>query len=186
MEFNFKKITIMKKENAKPRFADNDLDQTINCLDYLNKKNDKDMHVLPKFAKLTFYNKQIHYKPGSTKGVACTMHCVLHFDLPDFLNCEMLNNFYEGGQHFNVTGVSHCADEDPFDLNKGILIAQAKAENEGYRVAREMCKVAMKTLDNVVKAFKRSIPDFDRYIGHNKDFIEKIADNKINVKTRRI
>jgi hypothetical protein len=175
-----------KKEIAKPRFADNDLYPTLNGLDYLNRKNEYDEHVLPKFARLTFGEKKIHYKPGTCKGVACTIHCVLHFDLPDYLNCEMLNNFYEGGQHFNVTGVSHCADEDPFDLTKGVLIAQAKAENEAYKVAKAMCVTAMKTLDNVVKAFQRSIPDFDRYVEHNKEFIEKVVDDKIKIKKRII
>lgn len=169
----------MKKNVTKPRFADNDVYPFVKKLDYLNKKNENDQHVLPKFARLTFCDRQIHHKPGTLKGVACTMHCRLSFDLPDYIDCEILNNFYNGGQHFNVTGVAYCADDDPFDLNKGRLIAQAKAENEAYRVAKAMCTVAIEQLDNVVKALQRSIPNFDNYIEHNKSFIEKVADDKL-------
>jgi hypothetical protein len=168
----------MKKNVTKPRFADNGVYPFVKKLDYLNKKNDKDQHVLPKFAKLTFLGREIHHKTGTTKGVACTMNCRLNFDLPDYLDCEMFNNFY-GGQHFNVTGVAYCGEDDTFDLEKGRLIAQAKAENEAYRVAKAMCTVAIEQLDNVVKALQRSISNFDKYIEHNKTFIENVADGKL-------
>ena len=168
----------MKKNVTKPRFADNDVYPFVKKLDYLNKKNDNDQHVLPKFAKLTFLDREIHHKDGNTKGVACTMSCRLTFDLPDYLDCELFNNFYRCGQHFNVTGVAYCADDDSFDLNKGRLIAQAKAENEAYRVAKAMCTVAIEQLDNVVKALQRSVPNFEKYIEHNNTFIEKVADDK--------
>ena len=167
----------MNKNVTKPRFADNRVYPSVKKLDYLNKKNEFDEYVLPKFARLTFFNRQIHYKPGSTKGVACTMACILRFEIPDYVDCEILNS-YRNGQYFNVTGVAYCHDDDPFELNKGRLIAQAKAENEAYRVAKAMCTVAAQQFDNIVKALQRSIPNFDNYIEHNKKFIGDVADDK--------
>ena len=171
----------MKKNVTKPRFADNTVYPFVKNLDYLNKKNKNDDHVLPKFARLTFEEKKIHYKDGA-KGVACTIHCCLHFELPEYLNCELLNNFYCCGQHFNVTGVAYCSKDDEFKLERGRLIAQAKAENEAYRIAKAMCVVALEQLSNVCKALERSIPNFDTYAEHNKEFIDKVADGKIKIK----
>jgi hypothetical protein len=76
---------------------------------------------------------------------------------------------------FEVTGVAICSDDDTFDLNKGKLIASAKAENEAYRVARNMLKTMLQQYENFLIGVRSQLDMFESFSKHNNDFIERVV-----------
>ena len=71
-----------------------------------------------KFAKLTFLGKDVIHKPGS-KDVACKLYCLVTFDVPEYWR-----NLLTEQTGFTVVGVSHCSDDDDFNLEKGKKYSQ--------------------------------------------------------------
>ena len=83
--------------------------------------------------------------------------------------------------YFHVVGVAVCS-EDKFDLGKGKLIAQAKAENEAYKVGKNMLATIQQQLFNFAQALYTPIEQLDNYKLHNDKFIGKVIDGEIKPK----
>ena len=81
-----------------------------------------------------------------------------------------------------MVGVAVCSDDDKFDLGKGKLIAQAKAENEAYKVAGNMLAELKKQLNNFAQSLDHPIASLEEYRSHNDKFIDKVIDGEINPK----
>lgn len=131
-----------------------------------------------KVAKVVFEDKIITHKEGS-KNVTCKVSCYIHFDIPtEWKALLTLDNY----TRFTAIGVAKCADDDTFDLGKGKLIAQAKAENNAYKIAKRM----INTLRQQLQAFNYSLAYptalLDTYTEHNEKFIEKVVDDEIKPK----
>ena len=84
--------------------------------------------------------------------------------------------------YFTVVGVAVCSDDDKFDFGKGKLIAQAKAENEAYKVANNMLAALKQQLSNFAKALDTPMAALEEYQSHNDKFIDKVIDGEINPK----
>lgn len=131
-----------------------------------------------KVAKVVFEDKIITHKEGS-KNVTCKVSCYIHFDIPtEWKALLTLDNY----TRFTAIGVAKCADDDTFDFGKGKLIAQAKAENNAYKIAKRM----INTLRQQLQAFNYSLAYptalLDTYTEHNEKFIKKVVDGEIKPK----
>ena len=129
-----------------------------------------------KFVKVNFIKKKTSHKEGS-KNVVCTIDCIIKFDIPFYWENMLTKRAY-----FTVVGVAVCSDDDKFDLGKGKLIAQAKAENEAYKVAGNMLAELKRQLNNFAQALDHPIASLDEYQLHNDKFIDKVIDGEINPK----
>ena len=83
---------------------------------------------------------------------------------------------------FDVVGVAVCAESDKFNLGKGTLIAQAKAENEAYKTANNMLAELKRQLDNFSMALDQPIANIDEYKLHNDKFIENVIEDRVKPK----
>lgn len=126
-----------------------------------------------KFVKVNFIEKKTSHKEGS-KNVVCTIDCVIKFDIPFYWENSLTDRAY-----FTVVGVAVCSDDDKFDLGKGKLIAQAKAENEAYKVASNMLTELKNQLSNFAQALDQPISALAEYQSHNDKFIDKVIDGVI-------
>ena len=126
-----------------------------------------------KFVKVIFTGKKTSHKEGS-KNVVCTLDCMIKFNIPVYWKNELTDCAY-----FTVVGVAVCSDDDKFDLGKGKLIAQAKAENEAYKVAGNMLAELKRQLNNFAQALDNPISSLEEYKSHNDKFIEDVIDNVI-------
>ena len=126
-----------------------------------------------KFVKVNFIKKKTSHKEGS-KNVVCIIDCMIKFDIPFYWENSLTECTY-----FTVVGVAVCSDDDKFDLGKGKLIAQAKAENEAYKVAGNMLAELKKQLNNFAKALDRPIASLGEYQLYNDNFIDKVIDGSI-------
>ena len=126
-----------------------------------------------KFVKVIFTDKKTSHKEGS-KNVVCTIDGMIKFDIPFYWENMLTKRAY-----FTVVGVAVCSDDDKFDLGKGKLIAQAKAENEAYKVAGNMLAELMRQLNNFAQALDNPISSLEEYKSHNDKFIEDVIDNVI-------
>ena len=126
-----------------------------------------------KFVKVNFIEKKTYHKEGS-KGVACKIDCMVNFDIPSYWENTLTENAY-----FTVVGVAVCSDDDKFDLGKGKMIAQAKAENEAYKVAGNMLAELKKQLNNFAQALDQPIASLDEYQSHNEKFMNKVIEGEI-------
>lgn len=126
-----------------------------------------------KFVKVNFIEKKTSHKEGS-KNVVCTIDCMIKFDIPFYWE-----NILTDRADFTVVGVAVCSDDDKFDLGKGTLIAQAKAENEAYKVAGNMLAELKKQLNNFAQALDQPIASLEEYKSHNDKFIDKVIDGVI-------
>ena len=129
-----------------------------------------------KFVKVNFIKKKTSHKEGS-KNVVCTIDCMIKFDIPFYWENSLTECTY-----FTVVGVAVCSDDDKFDLGKGKLIAQAKAENEAYKVANNMLAALKQQLSNFAKALDNPMAALEEYQSHNDKFIDKVIDGEINPK----
>ena len=129
-----------------------------------------------KFVKVIFTGKKTSHKEGST-NVVCTLDCMIKFNIPVYWKNELTDCAY-----FTVVGVAVCSDDDKFDLGKGKMIAQAKAENEAYKVAGNMLAELKKQLNNFAQALDNPIASLEEYQSHNDKFIDKLVDGEINPK----
>lgn len=121
-----------------------------------------------KFVKVNFIDKKTYHKEGS-KNVVCKIDCAIKFDIPFYWENRLTECAY-----FTVVGVAVCSDEDKFDLGKGQLIAQTKAENEAYKVAGNMLAELKKQLNNFAQALDQPIASLVDYKSHNDKFIDKV------------
>ena len=126
-----------------------------------------------KFVKVNFIEKKTSHKKGS-KNVVCKIDCTINFDIPFYWENSLTKFVY-----FTVVGVAVCSDDDKFDLGKGKLIAQAKAENEAYKVAGNMLAELKRQLNNFAQALDNPISSLEEYKSHNDKFIEDVIDNVI-------
>ena len=126
-----------------------------------------------KFVKVIFTDKKTSHKEGS-KNVVCTIDGMIKFDIPFYWENMLTKSAY-----FTVVGVAVCSDDDKFDLGKGKLIAQAKAENEAYKVAGNMLAELKKQLNNFAQALDNPISSLEEYKSHNDKFIENVIDDVI-------
>ena len=126
-----------------------------------------------KFVKVIFTDKKTSHKEGS-KNVVCKINGVIKFNIPVYWMNKLTNYAY-----FTVVGVAVCSDDDKFDLGKGKLIAQAKAENEAYKVAGNMLAELKRQLNNFAQALDNPIASLEEYKSHNDKFIEDVIDNVI-------
>ena len=126
-----------------------------------------------KFVKVNFIEKKTSHKEGS-KNVVCTIDCVIKFDIPFYWENRLTECAY-----FTVVGVAVCSDEDKFDLGKGQLIAQTKAENEAYKVAGNMLTELKKQLNNFAQALDYPIASLKEYQLRNNNFIDNVIDDVI-------
>ena len=126
-----------------------------------------------KFVKVNFIEKKTSHKEGS-KNVVCTIDCMIKFDIPFYWE-----NTLTQCANFTVVGVAVCSDDDKFDLRKGKLIAQAKAENEAYKVAGNMLAELKKQLNNFAQALDHPIASLEEYKSHNDKFIDNVIDGVI-------
>ncbi len=126
-----------------------------------------------KFVKVKFIEKKTYHNEGS-KNVVCTLYCRIKFDIPFYWENDLTK-----GSYFTVVGVAVCSDDDKFDLRKGQLIAQAKAENEAYKVAGNMLAELKKQLSNFAQALDQPITSLEEYQSHNDKFIDKVIDGTI-------
>ena len=126
-----------------------------------------------KFVKVIFTDKKTSHKEGS-KNVVCKINGVIKFNIPVYWMNKLTNYTY-----FTVVGVAVCSDDDKFDLGKGKLIAQAKAENEAYKVAGNMLAELKRQLNNFAQALDNPISSLEEYKSHNDKFIENVIDDVI-------
>ena len=126
-----------------------------------------------KFVKVIFTDKKTSHKEGS-KNVVCTIDGMIKFDIPFYWENMLTKSAY-----FTVVGVAVCSDDDKFDLGKGMLIAQAKAENAAYKVAGNMLTELKKQLNNFAQALDRPIASLGEYQLYNDNFIDKVIDGSI-------
>ena len=126
-----------------------------------------------KFVKVIFTGKKTSHKEGS-KNVVCTIDGMIKFDIPFYWENSLTKIVY-----FTVVGVAVCSDDDKFDLGKGKLIAQAKAENEAYKVAGNMLAELKRQLNNFAHALDRPIASLGEYQLYNDNFIDKVIDGSI-------
>jgi hypothetical protein len=167
----------MKKINN--QFATNVLYPTVKKNRKFGEFTDKNgVRRFHKFVKVTFVNKHTSHKDGSP-NVVCTLDCMLTFDLPDYMINALM---YAPETNFQVVGVAVCSSEDDFNLEKGKLIAQAKAENEAYRVAGNMLATLKNQIDNLSEALNKPMDDLVEYRKHNETFIDKVIDGEIKPK----
>ena len=129
-----------------------------------------------KFVKVIFTGKKTSHKEGS-KNVVCTIDCMIKFDIPFYWENMLTKRAY-----FTVVGVAVCSDDDKFDLGKGKLIAQAKAENEAYKVANNMLAALIQQLINFAQALDIPMAALEEYQSHNDKFIDKVIDGEIKPK----
>ena len=129
-----------------------------------------------KFVKVIFTDKKTSHKEGS-KNVVCTIDGMIKFDIPFYWENMLTKRAY-----FTVVGVAVCSDNDKFDLGKGKMIAQAKAENEAYKVAGNMLAELKKQLNNFAQALDNPISSLEEYRSHNDKFIDKVFDGEIKPK----
>jgi len=99
---------------------------------------------------------------------------VIKFDIPFYWENVLTENAY-----FTVVGVAVCSDDDEFDIRKGKLIAQAKAENEAYKVAGNMLAELKKQLNNFAQALDYPIASLKEYQLRNNNFIDNVIDDVI-------
>ena len=166
--------TIMSQKNkqskSKKQYADNFYYPFVNPnITYGFYKTSEGDIRKSKFIKLSFQRKDIYHAENS-KSVVCKLKCYLSFNVPDFMVTEMMKF-----TSFEVTGVAICSDDDTFDLNKGKLIASAKAENEAYRVARNMLKTMLQQYENFLIGVRSQLDMFESFSKHNNDFIERVV-----------
>ena len=126
-----------------------------------------------KFVKVIFTGKKTSHKEGS-KNVVCTLDCMIKFNIPVYWKNELTDCAY-----FTVVGVAVCSDDDKFDLGKGKMIAQAKAENAAYKVAGNMLAELKKQLNNFATALDHPIASLSEYQLYNDNFIDKVIDGSI-------
>ena len=126
-----------------------------------------------KFVKVIFTDKKTSHKEGS-KNVVCTSDGMIKFDIPFYWENMLTKSAY-----FTVVGVAVCSDDDKFDLGKGKMIAQAKAENEAYKVAGNMLAELKKQLNNFAQALDNPISSLEEYRSHNDKFIDNVIDGEI-------
>ena len=126
-----------------------------------------------KFVKVIFTDKKTSHKEGS-KNVVCTIDGMIKFDIPFYWENMLTKSAY-----FTVVGVAVCSDDDKFDLGKGKMIAQAKAENEAYKVAGNMLAELKKQLNNFAQALDNPISSLEEYRSHNDKFIDNVIDGEI-------
>lgn len=129
-----------------------------------------------KFVKVEIKEKKIYHKEGS-KNVVCKINGVIKFNIPVYWKNKLTNYAY-----FTVVGVAVCSDDDKFDLGKGKLIAQAKAENKAYKVAGNMLAELKKQLNNFAQALDHPIASLSEYQLYNDNFIDKVIDGEIKPK----
>ena len=129
-----------------------------------------------KFVKVIFTGKKTSHKEGS-KNVVCTIDGMIKFDIPFYWENMLTKRAY-----FTVVGVAVCSDDDKFDLGKGMLIAQAKAENAAYKVASNMLTELKKQLNNFAQALDNPISSLEEYRSHNDKFIDRVIDGEIKPK----
>lgn len=132
-----------------------------------------------KFIKLIFVERSFHYSE-SLNTIVCKLSCKLNFNIPQYWK-NLLTEWTE----FDVTGIAICSKEDKFDINKGIAIASAKAEIEAYKVAKNMLKVIKKQMAEFSKCLETPIEKFDKYVTNNIDFINKVVDGEIEIKSKQ-
>ena len=126
-----------------------------------------------KFVKVIFTGKKTSHKEGS-KNVVCTIDGMIKFDIPFYWENMLTKRAY-----FTVVGVAVCSDDDKFDLEKGKMIAQAKAENKAYKVAGKMLAELKRQLNNFAQALDNPISSLEEYRSHNDKFIDKVIDGEI-------
>ena len=126
-----------------------------------------------KFVKVIFTGKKTSHKEGS-KNVVCTIDGMIKFDIPFYWENMLTKRAY-----FTVVGVAVCSDDDKFDLEKGKMIAQAKAENKAYKVAGKMLAELKRQLNNFAQALDNPISSLEEYKSHNDKFIDKVIDGEI-------
>ncbi len=167
----------MKKELQK--FADNEtfkeVKNTRSFGTFVDKNGEVKSH---KFAKLVFLSKETYHKEGS-KNVVCKLSCYLNFDIPYYWQTVLTNSY---NNSFTVTGIATCSDEDEFDIKKGKIIAQVKAENAAYRTAEHMIETIQEQLYNFGNALTDPLINLKNYQEHNKNFIEKVINDEITPK----
>ena len=129
-----------------------------------------------KFVKVNFIEKKTSHKHG-TNQVVCKIDCQIKFDIPAYWRNDLTDCAY-----FTVVGVARCSDDDEFDLGKGKLIAQAKAENEAYRVANNMLAALKQQLINFAQALDNPMAALEEYQLHNDKFINKVIDGETKPK----
>ena len=129
-----------------------------------------------KFVKVIFTDKKTSHKEGS-KNVVCKINGVIKFNIPVYWMNKLTNYAY-----FTVVGVAVCSDDDKFDLGKGKMIAQAKAENKAYKVAGKMLAELKRQLNNFAQALDHPIASLDEYQLYNDKFIDKVIDGEIKPK----
>ena len=129
-----------------------------------------------KFVKVIFTDKKTSHKEGS-KNVVCTIDGMIKFDIPFYWENMLTKRAY-----FTVVGVAVCSDDDKFDLGKGKMIAQAKAENKAYKVAGKMLAELKRQLNNFAQALDNPISSLEEYKSHNDKFIDRVIDGEIKPK----
>ena len=156
------------------KFANNPIYNEVKKNENYGMFKDADGTLRPhKFVKVKFINKKTSHKEGS-KNVVCKIDCMIDFDIPFYWE-----NSLTGCTHFTVVGVAVCSDDDKFDLGKGKLIAQVKAENEAYKVAGNMLAELKKQLNNFAQALDQPIASLEEYKSHNDKFIDNVIDGVI-------
>lgn len=167
----------MKKELQK--FADNKTFKDVKNTRSFGTFVDRNGEIKPhKFVKLVFMGKKTYHKEGS-KNVVCKLSCYLDFDIPYYWKTVLTN---ARDTMFSVTGVATCSDEDQFDIKKGKIIAQVKAENAAYRTAEHMIETIQEQLYNFGNALKDPLTNLKNYQDHNNNFIEKVINDEIKPK----
>lgn len=155
--------------NINEKFANNPIYKKVKKNENYGMFKSADGTLRPhKFVKVNFIDKKTSHKEGS-KNVVCTIDCAIKFDIPFYWENRLTECAY-----FTVVGVAVCSDDDKFDLGKGQLIAQAKAENEAYRVAGNMLTELKKQLNNFAQALDQPITSLENYKSHNDKFIDNV------------
>ena len=129
-----------------------------------------------KVVKLNFLEKVTSHKEGS-RNVVCKICCRVEFNIPFYWENALTDHAM-----FDVVGVAVCAESDKFNLGKGTLIAQAKAENEAYKAANNMLAELKRQLDNFSMALDQPIANIDEYKLHNDKFIENVIEDRVKPK----
>ena len=156
------------------KFANNPIYNEVKKNENYGVFKDADGTLRPhKFVKVIFTDKKTSHKEGS-KNVVCTIDGMIKFDIPFYWENMLTKRAY-----FTVVGVAVCSDDDKFDLGKGMLIAQAKAENAAYKVASNMLTELKKQLNNFAQALDRPIASLGEYQLYNDNFIDKVIDGSI-------
>ena len=159
------------------KFANNLLYNEVKKNENYGVFKDADGTLRPhKFVKVIFTDKKTSHKEGS-KNVVCKINGVIKFNIPVYWKNKLTNYAY-----FTVVGVAVCSDDDKFDFGKGKLIAQAKAENEAYKVANNMLAALKQQLSNFAQALDNPMAALEEYQSHNDKFIDKVIDGEINPK----